>query len=167
MYTVFSTRIMFLRLSPSLRDLVNLIDCGLSRLSTWLPSYRSSNGYYHRRRSLLRSQARLPTRVHSRKQRVTLNNGEQRPSWFDIAHLPPYRDEFDEVAINEAIRGIEGIIQQKVQEGVDPKRIILIGFSQGAAVGLMVGLTTLHELAGVASLSGWIPHRVREVSHLM
>jgi lysophospholipase-2 len=66
--------------------------------------------------------------------------------------------------VNESIQAIEGIIQKKVQQGTDPKRIVLIGFSQGAAVCLMVGLTTLHELAGIASLSGWIPHRIREVS---
>jgi predicted esterase len=29
---------------------------------------------------------------------------------------------------------------------------------------MMVALTTLHELGGVASLSGWIPRRARDVS---
>jgi predicted esterase len=52
-----------------------------------------------------------------------------------------------------------------VHSGIDSRKIVLVGFSQGAALSLMVGLTTLHELGGVASLSGWIPCRIREVSH--
>ena len=48
--------------------------------------------------------------------------------------------------------------------GIDSRNIVLIGFSQGAALSLMVGLTTLHELGGVVSLSGWIPCRMRDVS---
>jgi lysophospholipase-2 len=39
-----------------------------------------------------------------------------------------------------------------------------MGFSQGAALSLLVVLTTLHELGGVISLAGWIPHSGREVS---
>ena len=41
---------------------------------------------------------------------------------------------------------------------------MLIGFSQGAALSLMTALTTLHELGGVASLSGWTPQQSRQVS---
>jgi len=52
-----------------------------------------------------------------------------------------------------------------VHSGIDSRKIVLVGFSQGAALSLMVGLTTLHELGGVASLSGWIPCRMRDVSH--
>jgi predicted esterase len=59
---------------------------------------------------------------------------------------------------------VEGLIQAEVHRGADPRRIVLMGFSQGAALSLLVTLTTLHELGGVISLSGWIPHRGREVS---
>ena len=51
-----------------------------------------------------------------------------------------------------------------MHSGIDSRKIVLVGFSQGAALSLMVGVTTLHELGGVASLSGWIPYRIREVS---
>ncbi|EJD04208.1 alpha/beta-hydrolase [Fomitiporia mediterranea MF3/22] len=92
---------------------------------------------------------------------VTYNGGEHRPSWFNISYLPPHVHEFDEVAIGESISFIEQLILVEVQNGIDPKRILLIGFSQGAALCLMTALTTLHDLGGVASLSGWIPHRIR------
>ena len=63
-----------------------------------------------------------------------------------------------------SISHVEGWIQAEVHRGADPRRIILMGFSQGAALGLLVALTTLHELGGVVSLAGWIPHKGREVS---
>ncbi|KAJ7293803.1 Phospholipase/carboxylesterase/thioesterase [Mycena rebaudengoi] len=93
---------------------------------------------------------------------VTFNQARSRPSWFDIATLPPGDDEFDEPAIAESIGVIENLILSEVHRGIDSRRIILGGFSQGAALSLMVALSTLHEIAGVFSLSGWIPARARE-----
>lgn len=95
---------------------------------------------------------------------VTLNQGQYRPSWFDIARLPPRSNELDEQAIAESITMIEGLILSQVHSGIDSRRIILMGFSQGAALSMMVSLTTLHYLGGVVSLSGWIPSRARNVS---
>ena len=94
---------------------------------------------------------------------MSLNGGARRPSWFDIRHLPPYPDEFDEASITDSVRRIEQLILNEVHNGRDPKKIFLIGFSQGAALALMTGLTTLHDLGGIACLSGWIPHRIRDV----
>lgn len=88
----------------------------------------------------------------------------RRPSWFNIATLPPDDAEFDEAAITESIGVIENLILSQIHRGVDSHRIILIGFSQGAALSLMVALSTLHDLGGVVSLSGWIPPRARDVS---
>jgi len=56
------------------------------------------------------------------------------------------------------------IIDTQVHSGIDHSRIVLVGFSQGAALSLMVGLKALPELGGLVSLSGWIPPRVRDVS---
>lgn len=74
--------------------------------------------------------------------------------------------EFDERGITESIKVIEQLILTEMYNGMDPKRILLVGFSQGAALCLMTALTTLYDLGGVASLSGWIPHRIRDVSML-
>ncbi|KAJ7480168.1 phospholipase carboxylesterase [Mycena galericulata] len=93
---------------------------------------------------------------------VTYSLGRRRPSWFDIATLPPGNTEFDEPAIAESVALIESHILDQIHRGVDPRRIILVGFSQGAALSLMVALSTLHDLGGVASLSGWIPLRARD-----
>jgi len=93
---------------------------------------------------------------------VTFSQGQRRPAWFNVWRLPPHRNEYDEIGISESISLIENIILAQVHSGIDSRKIVLVGFSQGAALSLMVGLTTLHELGGVASLSGWIPYRIQE-----
>ncbi|KAK7064638.1 lysophospholipase i [Favolaschia claudopus] len=96
------------------------------------------------------------------EKRVTYSNNILRPSWFNIATLPPGDEEFDEPAISESIEIVEDLILAELHRGIDARRIILVGFSQGAALSLMVALSTLHDLGGIASLSGWIPPRARE-----
>ncbi|KAJ7655289.1 phospholipase carboxylesterase [Mycena polygramma] len=93
---------------------------------------------------------------------VTYYRDVRRPSWFNIATLPPGDDEYDEPAISESTGIIESLILAQIHRGVDARQIILVGFSQGAALSLMVALSTLHDLGGVASLSGWIPPRARD-----
>jgi len=109
---------------------------------------------------------KLPTikwilpQAHARP--VTLSLGQIRPSWFNIGSLPPYPNDFDEHGVAESIHAVEQLILKEVQSGTRPRKIFLVGFSQGAALSLMVGLTTLHDLGGIGSLSGWIPHRIRD-----
>jgi len=93
---------------------------------------------------------------------VSLYAGQHRPSWFDICTLPPGSHEWDEAAIMSSVSCVETWIQAEIYRGADPHRIVLMGFSQGAALSLLVALTTLHELGGVVSLAGWIPHQGRQ-----
>ncbi|KAJ8488680.1 hypothetical protein ONZ51_g3410 [Trametes cubensis] len=92
---------------------------------------------------------------------VTYNGGQCRPSWFDIANLPPCNC-YDEAGITASVAVIEEIITSELRGGLDSNKIIMAGFSQGGALSLMTSLTTLHELGGVASLSGWIPQQSRQ-----
>lgn len=80
-------------------------------------------------------------------------------------HLPPTAEEFDEKSpeLAASISRIEDLILSQVHSGIDSRRVFLVGFSQGAALALMTGLSSLHELGGIVSLSGWIPNRYREV----
>ena len=95
-----------------------------------------------------------------------MSQGQIRPAWFDIASLPPHPNDFDGAGIAGSIHAVEQIILEEVQRGVHPRKIFLVGFSQGAALSLMTGLTTLHDLGGIGSLSGWIPHMIRDVGGL-
>ncbi|OJT13223.1 Acyl-protein thioesterase 1 [Trametes pubescens] len=92
---------------------------------------------------------------------VTYNHGQSRPSWFDIANLPPCNC-YDEPGAAASVATIESLVTAEVRSGTPPTRIALIGFSQGGAVAMMTALTTLQELGGVASLSGWIPQPSRQ-----
>ena len=42
-------------------------------------------------------------------------------------------------------------------DGVPADRVVLAGFSQGAALAVLAGLTHVRRLGGLAVLSGWLP----------
>ena len=46
---------------------------------------------------------------------------------------------------------------QEVNAGIPPECIVVGGFSQGGAVTLAIGLTTSHKLAGLVTLSCYVP----------
>jgi len=103
-------------------------------------------------------------------QAVTLNMGMRMPSWyqpmsralsppqFDIAALDAAGNE-DERGMLESVRAINQIVGQEVDSGISPARIIIGGFSQGAVVSLLCGLTSERKLGGVVVLSGFLPLR--------
>lgn len=93
---------------------------------------------------------------------VTYSQERVRPSWFNIASLPPCNC-YDETGISSGVARLENLIISEVRQGTISSKIVLVGFSQGASLSLMTALTTLHELGGVASLSGWIPKQSRPV----
>ncbi|TFK82451.1 Phospholipase/carboxylesterase [Polyporus arcularius HHB13444] len=95
---------------------------------------------------------------------VTYSQGRIRPSWFNIDSLPPCNCH-DEAGVAASVARLENIVISEVRNGTPSTKIVLVGFSQGAALSLMTALTTLHELGGVASLSGWIPQQSRQAMH--
>lgn len=92
-------------------------------------------------------------------QPVTSNQGKSLPSWFDIPELPftvsSLKSSKEEVL--KAVATVHDYINQFQAEGINASRIIVGGFSQGAATALMSGLTYPKPLAGIAVLWGWIP----------
>ncbi len=49
------------------------------------------------------------------------------------------------------------MIQEEIEAGIPNDRIFLGGFSQGAAMTLLTGLTTKYKLGGFIALSGYLP----------
>lgn len=94
-----------------------------------------------------------------------MNDGQLRPAWFDVFHLPPCRS-CGALGISTSVASVEQLIHREMQSVDRPSKVILAGFSQGAALSMVLALTSLHDLGGVASLSGWIPHLKRSVSLL-
>lgn len=58
---------------------------------------------------------------------------------------------------------IRALVQEQLDAGVDPRRIILCGFSQGAACSLYTGLQLPMAIGGVIAMCGYLP-RAREVA---
>lgn len=48
------------------------------------------------------------------------------------------------------------MIQEEVNAGIAPERIVLGGFSQGGAMSLLAGLTCTNKLGGIVGLSSWL-----------
>lgn len=89
--------------------------------------------------------------------KVSINNGFRMPSWFDLLSLTPEGPE-DEKGIAKACTLINKIVEDEIsQGGIDPRRIVLGGFSQGGALALYYGLTGQHRLGGIVALSCWLP----------
>lgn len=87
---------------------------------------------------------------------VTLNAGFRMPSWFDLRTLDASGPE-DEEGIKHAATQIHSMIESEIQSGIPANRILLGGFSQGGALALYSALTLPQKLAGVVSLSCWLP----------
>lgn len=71
-------------------------------------------------------------------------------------------DEDDEQVEEEVLNSAEyvrGLVDEEVRKGVELKRIVLGGFSQGCAVSLVAGLAGHYKgrLGGIVGLSGYLP----------
>jgi len=88
-------------------------------------------------------------------QPVTLNNGYEMPSWYDITGLGD-RFEEDCKGIEESRTRINALIEEELSNGIPADRIVICGFSQGGALSLITGLQCNHSLAGCLVLSGYL-----------
>lgn len=93
---------------------------------------------------------------HAPRRAVTINMGLIMPAWYDIRSLGKERPlNEDERGIHEARDQIEALVAREIERGVPPQRVILAGFSQGAAIALYVGARHAETLGGIMMLSGY------------
>lgn len=91
---------------------------------------------------------------------VTINNGNRMPSWFDIDDLPITNESPDDPeGMSRSVGAIHEMIHKLKEEGVSADRIVVGGFSQGAAVALHSILRFSEPLAGAVMFSGWAVQR--------
>jgi phospholipase/carboxylesterase len=83
---------------------------------------------------------------------VTINGGYIMPAWYDILEMSIDR-KVDEQQLRQSASAIQAFIDREIDRGVDSKRIIIAGFSQGGAVGFHAALTYPKPLAGLLALS--------------
>jgi phospholipase/carboxylesterase len=87
---------------------------------------------------------------------VTINGGVSMRAWFDLLGLDRESPE-DEPGIRDSAAAVERLIERESGRGIEAKRILLAGFSQGGAIALFTALRYAHALAGVIALSSYLP----------
>ena len=83
---------------------------------------------------------------------VTINNGTVMPAWYDILNLN-FEHSANEVQLRASAEAIGLLIDREVERGIDSQRIIIVGFSQGGAVGYELALTYPLRLGGLIAIS--------------
>jgi len=92
---------------------------------------------------------------HAPAMPVSINGGYIMPAWYDIKQND-LGIEHDRDGIHQSAQSIQMLIEQEQMHGIPANRIILAGFSQGAAMALHVGLRQSDRLAGLMALSGYV-----------
>lgn len=98
---------------------------------------------------------------------VSVNGGVKMPAWYDIFGIDLNAKE-DRPGIDLAEEQIRLLIKREQQLGIKNDRIVLAGFSQGAALSLYTGLRLDVPLAGIVFLSGYLPiadHLLKTLNH--
>ncbi|KAH7238655.1 Phospholipase/carboxylesterase/thioesterase [Fusarium tricinctum] len=87
---------------------------------------------------------------------ISVNMGMRMPGWFDIVNVDSIIRNEDAEGIKRSQKYFHDMIQEEVNAGIAPERIVLGGFSQGGAMSLLAGLTCTNKLGGIIGLSSWL-----------
>jgi phospholipase/carboxylesterase len=93
---------------------------------------------------------------HAEPRPVTINNRLVMRAWYDILSLDFSGIRESDADIRASQAQIEALIRRENQRGIPSERIVLVGFSQGGAMALHVGLRWPERLAGVVVLSAYL-----------
>jgi phospholipase/carboxylesterase len=85
---------------------------------------------------------------------VTINMGMRMRAWYDILGFDKSQE--DEPGIRESTLAVMQLIQRERERGVRSDRIVLAGFSQGAALSIHTAVRAPERLGGVIALSGYL-----------
>jgi len=89
---------------------------------------------------------------HAPRLPVTINGGMTMPAWYDIKEMSLVR-QIDETQLRASAERIQALVHEQIDHGIDSRRIILAGFSQGGAVAYHAALTFDAPLCGLLALS--------------
>lgn len=92
---------------------------------------------------------------HAPVRPVTINNGFPMRAWYDIygANLANRADLFGIAASQQQV---EALLAREKERGIEPRRLVVAGFSQGGAIALQTGLRHGERLAGIVALSSYL-----------
>ncbi|MGK0375369.1 MAG: phospholipase/carboxylesterase [Arenicella sp.] len=87
---------------------------------------------------------------------ITINGGMRMPGWYDIKGIS-IEDKQDAVGMAESRDMLDQIVEGQIASGIASENIILAGFSQGGAVTYFTGVRSKRKLAGLLTLSTYLP----------
>lgn len=88
------------------------------------------------------------------------------PSWYDIRFIRDYQTRVNNTQLLESVDRIYDIIRGEIQAGVQPNRIVVVGFSQGGGLALTAFLRSPFDLAGCVGVATWLPNDDLYPTHL-
>ncbi|NLX18701.1 MAG: alpha/beta fold hydrolase [Desulfobulbus sp.] len=89
---------------------------------------------------------------HAPSRPVTVNGGFVMPAWFDIFEMDINR-RVDIPQLMISADAIHEFVDRELARGIDSRRVILAGFSQGGAVAYQVSLSRAQPLGGLIAMS--------------
>lgn len=91
---------------------------------------------------------------------ITFNNGYRMPGWFDIYELGNPNAKQDVEGFFKSCEILKNLVKQQIEEfNIPAEKIIIGGFSQGAAISLATIATMDTKIGGCIALSGFCPVR--------
>ncbi len=93
---------------------------------------------------------------HAPVRPVTINNGMRMRAWYDILALSGAARQ-DEAGIRASAAMLADWIARERERGIDARRIVVAGFSQGGAIALHGALRYGERLGGIMALSTYLP----------
>lgn len=94
--------------------------------------------------------------VQAPVRQITINQNTRMRGWYDITSINLECD-VDWLGIDHSVGYVQHLIREEIDRGIPAQQIFLAGFSQGGAITLCVGLGRRFPLAGLVSLSSYLP----------
>jgi len=92
---------------------------------------------------------------HAPVRPISINQGYAMPGWYDVSSLSIVEQE-DEAGIRESSAILKQLCEEQEASGIDSRRIVVAGFSQGGAIALHCGCRYPKPLAGIMALSTYL-----------
>lgn len=93
---------------------------------------------------------------HAPRRPISINGGMMMRGWYDIIEMDLTAKQ-DVVGTVHSQQIVNEYIEKQISEGIESKKIILAGFSQGGAIVLYTGLRYPKPLGGILALSTYLP----------
>lgn len=93
---------------------------------------------------------------HAPYRPVALNGGHVMRAWYDM-NITERGLWQDPTHIGQSVEAVHGLVRRETARGIEARRIVLAGFSQGGVVALHAGLSAVQPLAGLLVLSAAVP----------